>query len=109
MGRNEQWSFQRVQIYLTRTKVSVSITKQFTKVNLKVCLITNPQSGLFDIAVNGKPVQTINLYSEHAAFPVIEIGSFSPVNNAFEIIFTRKDNKTDAGETLLGIDYFIVK
>ncbi|WP_299231754.1 glycoside hydrolase family 172 protein [uncultured Bacteroides sp.] len=83
--------------------VSVRLTELFDKTNLKICFITDSQSGEFDVFLNGKFVKTVNLSAEHSAVSTIEFGEFEPVENAVEIKFVSKR----AGK--LGIDYYLNK
>lgn len=85
--------------------VRVRLTELFSEVPLKICLVTHNQGGVFDVLVNGTFVKEVNLYSEHAAMPVIDFGRFTPVDNALEITFRHKGDK----EVNLGIDYFLLQ
>lgn len=84
-------------------KVKVRLTELFGKTPLKVCLITGNGSGEFDIEVNGEFVRTVNLASEHSAVTTIELGEFTPVDNALLVTFVCKK----AGN--LGVDYYLTK
>lgn len=84
-------------------KVKVRLTELFGKTSLKVCLITGNGSGEFDIEVNGEFVRTVNLASEHSAVTTIELGEFTPVDNALLVTFVCKK----AGN--LGVDYYLTK
>ncbi len=86
-----------------KASVSVRLTELFTKKNLKICIVTNHAGGDIDIQINGQMIKTINLYSEHAAMPVIDLGTFNPIDNALEITFTARK------KTQLGIDYFLTE
>ena len=86
--------------------VTVRLTELFADVNLKICMITNQESGVFDIFVNGKMISTINLNSEHGAVHENDLGRFTPVENALEVKFVFKGCKSDSKNGLLGIDYF---
>lgn len=84
-------------------KVKVRLTELFGKTPLKVCLITGNGSGEFDIEVNGEFVRSVNLASEHSAVTTIELGEFTPVDNALLVTFVCKK----AGN--LGVDYYLTK
>ena len=66
-------------------------------------VVTNSSSSAVEIRVTGKPARTLNLNSEHAALPGIDLGNFEPKENALEIRFTALRN------TQLGLDYFLTK
>ena len=83
--------------------VTVRLTELFAETPLKMCVVTNSSSSEVEIRVNGELVRTLNLNSEHAALPVIDLGSFEPKENALEIRFTALRN------TQLGLDYFLTK
>lgn len=83
--------------------VTVRLTELFAETPLKMCVVTNSSSSEVEIRVNGELVRTLNLNSEHAAMPVIDLGSFEPKENALEIRFTALRN------TQLGLDYFLTK
>lgn len=84
-------------------KVKVRLTELFGKTPLKVCLITGNGSGEFDIEVNGEFVRSVNLASEYSAVTTIELGEFTPVDNALLVTFVCKK----AGN--LGVDYYLTK
>ena len=83
--------------------VTVRLTELFAETPLKLCVVTNSSCSEVEIRVNGELVRTLNLYSEHAALPVIDLGRFAPSENALEIRFTALKN------TRLGLDYFLTR
>lgn len=83
--------------------VTARLTELFAETPLKMCVVTNSSSSEVEIRVNGELVRTLDLNSEHAALPVIDLGSFEPKENALEIRFTALRN------TQLGLDYFLTK
>lgn len=83
--------------------VTVRLTELFAEIPLKLCVVTNSSCSEVEIRVNGELVRTLDLYSEHAALPVIDLGRFAPAENALEIRFTALK------DTQLGLDYFLTK
>lgn len=87
----------------TEQGIEVHLTELFTKVPLKVCLITGKEGGEFEIWVNNHPVRTVNLAAEYSAASTLDLGTYEPADNALNIRFVSKT------KGMLGIDYFLIQ
>lgn len=88
----------------------IKITEQFEKSHLGLCALMSSASGEFDIYVNGDKKSTVNLATGHSGMttPLIDLGENLPVDNSFIIRFVLRQQLTK-DQTLLGVDYFIIK
>lgn len=86
-----------------------TVTEQFEKSHIELCALMSPNSGEFDIFVNGLKKATVNLATKHSGMttPLVNLGENEPVNNEFTFRFVLKN--TSNKQTLLGIDYLLIK
>lgn len=94
--------------------MEIKMTEQFERSGLLLCAAVGPNTGIFDISVNGVLKTTQDLYSNHAGItnPYIDLGECKPMNNAFIVRFEYKGNnnraRSNEGKYALGLDFFLV-
>ena len=93
----------------------LKISEQFETSKISLCTAVGPNSGIFDIYVNGVKKTTQDFYSKHEGIsnPYLDLGENKPVNNAFIIRFVYKGSNLASRPTenkqALGLDFFLVK
>ncbi|GGW39567.1 hypothetical protein GCM10007383_25410 [Arenibacter certesii] len=95
--------------------VEFHITEQFETSQIFLCTAVGPNSGMFDVYVNGIKKNSQDLYSNHAGIinPYLNLGECEPVNNSFVIRLQFVGNNKEAKMTntmfALGVDFFLIK
>ena len=92
----------------------IKITEQFEASKIQLCTALGPNSGAFDIYVNGVKKLSQDLYSKHEGIsnPYIDLGTCKPKDNAFTIRFVYTGSNPMARDSknkhALGLDFFII-
>jgi len=92
-----------------------NITEQFETSQIYICTAVGPNSGMFDIYVNGIKKNSQDLYSKHEGVtnPYLNLGECKPVNNSYVVRFEFVGNNQEARMTnkkfALGLDFFLIK
>tara|TARA_R110002049_G_scaffold17731_2_gene68490 strand:+ start:4421 stop:6562 length:2142 start_codon:yes stop_codon:yes gene_type:complete len=95
--------------------IELKISEQFETSKISLCTALGPNSGIFDIYVNGKKKVTQDFYSKHEGIsnPYLNLGKNKPVNNAFIIRFEYRGanlaSRATKGKHALGLDFFLVE
>jgi hypothetical protein len=93
----------------------LKITEQFEASKIILCTALGPNSGIFDIYVNGVKKASQDLYSKHEGItnPYLDLGECEPKDNAFVIRFEYRGGNPAAWSTknknALGLDFFLIK
>ncbi len=99
----------------TSDYAELKITEQFEKAKINICAAVGPNSGSFDIYVNGIKKGSQDLYSNHEGVtnPYLDLGICEPVNNAFIIKFEFTEgnpkSRANKGKYALGVDFFLIE
>ncbi|MDO5980191.1 glycoside hydrolase family 172 protein [Flavivirga spongiicola] len=92
----------------------LKITEQFEKSKISICAAVGPNSGSFDVYVNGIKKITQDFYTHHEGItnPYLDLGDCEPLNNAFIVRFEYKGNHLKSRSTknkhALGLDFFLI-
>jgi hypothetical protein len=93
----------------------IKISEQFEPSKIQICTAVGPNSGTFNIYVNGEKKITQDLYSKHEGIsnPYLDLGYSKPVDNAFTIRFeymgSNSLSRANNNKHALGVDFFLIK